>query len=273
MITSILDRRDSILLLTGLMVTSLIWLATRHVSWMVIHPSFLTGYLLALIAFSQGLLTLRKRLPGLPIGVASTWLKLHVVSGIVLLPVFWLHLGKVWPNGLFEQGLAFLFYLMALTGIMGRLLQKILPIALASSGREVTLERIPGDIIRLREAIERLLIECSEETGKRSLAVAYEQSLAWYFRRPRFIVSCLFGTARGRHWYNNQANVLERALGTKEKVYLERLSTLARQKHLLDLHYAQQSLLRYWLFLHVPIAVAFYVGVTWHMALVHIYAQ
>ncbi|MGH1482665.1 MAG: hypothetical protein ACRBM6_28795 [Geminicoccales bacterium] len=268
-----LDRRDKVLLISGLLVASLIWVATQQISWMVIHPAFLSGYLLAVIAATQGLFTLRKRLPGLPIGAASTWLKLHVVGGLVLLPVFWLHLGKVWPNGLFEQGLACLFYLMILTGILGRLLQKALPIALATSGGEVNFERIPGDIIRLRHAVEQLLIDCAAETGKRSLALAYEQSLGWYFRRPRFLFSCFFGMARGRHWYNNQARVLERTLGADEQGYLEKMSALASKKHLLDLHYAQQGLLRYWLFLHTPIAVAFYVGVIWHIMLVHLYAQ
>jgi len=273
MITSIIDRRDATLLLGGAAVFGLIWLATHQISWMVIHPSFLSGYLLALIAFSLGFLVLRKRLPGLPVGKVSTWLKLHVVSGAVLLPAFWLHLGAVWPNGLFEQGLAALFYALIITGIIGRLLQKVIPILLTSYGHEAALERIPRDMIRLRERVEKLLIDCSAETGKRSLATAYEQSLAWYFRQPRFVLASAFGAPRGRHWFTNQAKALQRSLDRKELDYLERMKALAGHKHLLDLHYAQQNLLRYWLFLHIPLAVAFYVAVLWHIALVHVYAQ
>lgn len=267
------DRRDQVLLISGLAATALIWLSAREIGWRVIHPSFLSGYLLAFIVAAQGFLSLRKRLPGLPIGAASTWLKLHVVGGVVLLPVAWLHVETLWPTGLFEQGLALLFYLLTLSGILGRLLQKALPMSLASSGGEVIFERIPGEIIRLRQAAERQLIEYAEKTGKGSLTAAYEETLAWYFRRPRFMLSYLLGMARGRHWFNNQARVIAGVLGADEKPYLDRLSALALRKHLLDLHYAQQSLLRSWLFLHVPVAVAFYTGVVWHVLLVHIYAQ
>ncbi len=273
MIASAPDRRDMALLLGGITALGLIWLATRQISWMVIHPSFLSGYLLALIAISLSFLALRKRLPGLPIGKASTWLKLHVVSGSVLLPVFWLHLGTFWPTGLFEQGLTTLFYALIITGVVGRLLQKVIPILLTSSGYETILERIPRDIIRLRERVEKLLIDCSAETGKRSLATAYEQSFAWYFRQPRFVLASALGVPRGRHWFTNQAKALERSLDKKELDYLERMKALALRKQLLDLHYAKQSLLRYWLFLHVPLAVAFYVAALWHIALVHVYAQ
>ena len=84
----------------------------------------------------MALLPLRRRLPGLPIGLMSTWLRVHVVIGVVLLPVFWLHIGRLWPNGLFEQLLAAAFYVVVLSGLSGRLLQKILPTNLTSAGGE-----------------------------------------------------------------------------------------------------------------------------------------
>ncbi len=268
-----LERRDWILLGGGLAVTAAIWLALGQTNWMIIHPAVLTGYTLAAIALSLGLYGVRKRLPGLPIGKASTWLKLHVASGLVLLFAFWLHLGTFWPSGLFEQILALSFYIAIVSGLLGRVIQKTLPLAIASIGDQVILERIPRDIIGLRERVETCLIDCATETGELSLTVAYEETLAWYFRQPRFTWSTLVGMSRGRHWFRNQATILERTLSAKQLPYLEQIKALAARKHVLDRHYALQHMLKAWLFLHIPSATVFAIAAIWHIALVHIYAQ
>ena len=239
----------------------------------MMHHAFLSGYTLILLLFGVALLPLRRRLPGLPIGLMSTWLRVHVVIGVILLPVFWLHIGRFWPNGLFEQLLAAAFYLVALSGLSGRLLQKILPTNLTSAGGEVTRERIPREIINLRLEVERIIVDCAEETGKRSLATAYEQTLAWYFRRPRFILPHVIGASTARYWFAHHANRLSRTLDQVERGYLDQIHALAERKHGLDLHYALQNLLRIWLFVHVPSAIALYVFIAWHVALVHVYAQ
>ena len=257
----------------GLLTLAAIFLARQHIDWRIIHHDFLTGYILAFLAFTMLFLSWRRSFPALPIGLMSTWLKLHVGTGLLLMPVFWLHIGQAWPNGVFEQILAALFYIALLSGVAGRLLQKILPINLTTTGGEVTRERIPREIIGLRLEVERLLVDCAEETGKRSLAMAYEQTLAWYFRKPRFMLAHAIGAAAGRHWFDHHATRLALSLDPTERGYLDHIRELAKQKHSLDHHYALQSMLRRWLFVHVPAAIAFYLFVIWHMALVHVYAQ
>ncbi len=259
--------------MTGVLILAAVFLTAKQADWRIINHAILTGYMLALLAFSMTLLSFRKRLPALPAGLMSTWLRLHVVIGAVLLPAFWLHIGHVWPNGLFEQILAGVFYVVAISGLAGRLMQKVLPISLAAAGGEVTRERIPREIIGVRIEVERLLIECTEKTGKRSLALAYEQTLNWYFRRPRFKLAHIIGVSKARHWFDHHAMRLGRTLDEVERGYLDQIEILAERKRVLDLHYALQGLLRRWLFLHVPAAVAFYVFATWHIALVHVYAQ
>lgn len=265
--------RDRIIPMAGVLTLAVIFLLTQKIDWRIIDHAFLSGYLLALSALAMVFMRIRRQLPGMPLGLMSTWLKVHVMIGALMLPLFWLHLGKAWPNGLFEQILAGIFYTVIISGLAGRLLQKILPAGLTAAGYEVTRERIPREIIGLRLEAERLLVECTEKTGKRSLALAYEQTFAWYFRRPRFALSYIFGASAARHWFEHHAARLGLALDSVERSYLDQIRTLAERKHLLDLHYALQSVLRYWQFLHVPIAIAFYVFATWHVALVHVYAQ
>lgn len=257
----------------GIVTLAAVLLTARQVDWRIVDHSILTGYMLAVLALSMMLLPLRKRFPALPAGLVSTWLRLHVVIGAVLLPAFWLHIGNIWPNGLFEQILAAAFYIVIASGFAGRLMQKILPTNLATAGGEVTRERIPREIIGIRLEAERLLVDCAEETGKRSLVLAYEQTLSWYFRRPRFMLAHMIGASTARHWFDHHAARLGRTLDSVERGYLDQIRTLAERKRILDLHYALQSLLRRWLFVHIPTAIALYIFAIWHIALVHVYAR
>ena len=273
MVTPKWRSRERMLPMFVVLMLAAILLTAEQVDWRIVDHSSLTGYMLALLALSMMLLSLRKQLPALPFGLMSTWLRLHVVIGAVLLPAFWLHIGGVWPTGLFEQILAGIFYIVVALGFAGRLMQKILPTNLATAGGEVTRERIPREIIGIRLEAERLLVDCTEETGKRSLTLAYEQTLSWYFRRPRFMFAHMIGASTARHWFDHHAARLGRTLDGVERGYLDQIRTLAERKRVLDLHYALQSLLRRWLFVHVPTAIALYVFAIWHIALVHVYAQ
>ena len=261
------------MLMIGVLLLAAIFLAAEQIDWRMIDHAALTGYMLALLTLSMTFLSFRKKFPALPAGLMSSWLRLHVVIGAILLPAFWLHLGKVWPNGLFEQILAGVFYVAVFSGIAGRLMQKILPTNLATAGGEVTRERIPREIIGIRLEVEQCLIACTEETGKRSLTLAYEQTLSWYFRRPRFMIAHIIGASTPRHWFDHNAARLGRTLDSVERGYLDQIRLLAERKRVLDLHYALQGLLRRWLFLHVPAACACYVFAIWHIALVHVYAR
>ena len=273
MVTPAWRSRDGIVATAGILVLAGIFLTADHVDWRIVDPAFLTGYMLAALLVSMLLLSWRKQLPGLPVGQVSTWLKLHVTAGVMLPLVFWLHIGKAWPNGVFEQLLAGQFYGVVLSGILGRALQKILPNSLTAAGGEVTRERIPREIIAIRLGVERLLAECAAETGKRSLALAYDQTLAWYFRKPRFLPAHIVGASTARHWFEHHAGRLSLALDDAERGFLDRIRALAERKHVLDLHYALQSVLRRWLFVHLPAAIALCVFAIWHIALVHVYAQ
>lgn len=273
MVTPRWRSRDYMIPMIGVLTLAAVFLAAEQIDWRIIDHAVLTGYMLALLALSMMFLSFRKQFPALPAGLMSTWLRLHVVIGAVLLPAFWLHIGNIWPNGLFEQILTGVFYMVVVSGMAGRLMQKILPNNLTTAGGEVTRERIPREIINVRLEVERLLVDCAEEAGKRSLALAYEQTLSWYFRRPRFLLAHVIGASTARHWFDHHAARLSRALDGVERGYFDQIQILAERKRVLDLHYALQGLLRRWLFVHVPTAVAFYVFAIWHIALVHVYAR
>src|SRR5262245_17732541 len=81
-----------------------------------VDPDFVAGYLLLALMVFLALYRGRKKLSMLPLGKASVWLTLHLVGGVLSLPLFWVHTGSLWPVGMINQTLAALFYLTCLSG-------------------------------------------------------------------------------------------------------------------------------------------------------------
>jgi hypothetical protein len=236
------------------------------------RPVLLSGWVLFALMIALAVFNWRKKLSMVPIGRASTWLALHVVGGLLAIGFFFLHTGGIWPTGAYEQVLAMLFYLTSLSGIVGFAFERTYPRRLTHADYELIYERIPAEIARLREAAEKTVLDCTTETGSDTLARHYLDTLSWYFRRPRFGLAYLVGSDRGDHWLRQEFLAVERYLNEAERKFLARLRELGFTKTRVDRHYAGQTLLKYWLIAHVPLAAAVMVVTLWHVLLVHIYA-
>ena len=112
----------------------LIWVWTLKVDSSLNYPEFVSGGALFFIIFFLCLFNIRKRVPFLPLWPAHKWFLLHTVAGFLALSLFWLHAGVMWPNGLYVQILAFLFYLTTLSGIVGLVMEKVYPNLLTRIG-------------------------------------------------------------------------------------------------------------------------------------------
>jgi hypothetical protein len=236
------------------------------------EPALLSGYLLYAIFVALALFNVRKRLSMVPLGRASLWATLHVYGGLFAIALYWLHARSVWPNGLYEQLLAVLVYLVSATGLVGYVIQNIFPNRLTQTGIEVVFERIPAEIARLREEAEDIVLECTRELQSDTLSRHYFETFAWYFARPRFILNHLFGSQHGLHWVRQQRQIVGRYLQQRELDYLDRLIELGYTKTRVDVHYVLQSAMKRWLLLHVPLSAALLALATWHLILVHVYA-
>ena len=236
------------------------------------RPEIRSGYLLFAIMLLPGLLAVRKRLSVIPLGTVHGWTRAHVVLGATLLPLFWLHIGRVWPDGIYEQILTALFYLVTAGGFIGWVIQNRIPSRLVQAGNEVIFERIPEEIIDCRRQVEGLILEYQQETGSDTLAKHYVDILSWYFFKPRFTINHLFGGNAHEHWLAGKYRIIERYLAQDEKQYLQRLAKIAQRKADLDFHYTHQGLLKLWLFFHIPLAAALIVFSVWHVLLIHLYS-
>lgn len=236
------------------------------------EPSLVTGYLLFALFVALATFNARKRLSMVPLGRARTWAVAHAFGGAFALALYWLHTRSLWPSGLYEQVLAGLFYLVTVTGVVGWFVQRAFPARLTQTGLEVIYERIPAELAHLRAEAERIVMDCTRELQSDTLARHYFESFAWYFRRPRFVLSHLFGGQHGVHWVRQQRLTVARYLNAREIEYLDALSELGYAKTRLDVHYVLQSAMKKWLLLHVPLSAGLLALAAWHLILVHVYA-
>ena len=179
--------------------------------------------------------------------------------------------GTVWPGGSAERLLAVLFYLVSLSGLIGYGLQRLIPRRLSQSGVEVIYERVPAELADIRARVEALVSDATEQHGSATLARHYVESLGWFFRRPRFFLDHLSGGRRGLAWVARESAAVARYLDQSETACLDEITALARLKDRVNFHWSLQSLLRYWLFVHIPLAAAAIVLALWHVLLVHLY--
>ena len=236
------------------------------------RPELSTGYLLLTVMVLPSLFGIRKRLSMIPMGSMAFWTRLHVAIGITLVPLYWLHVGQLWPSGYYEQALALLFYLVTFSGIAGWIIQKQLPRRLTQAGDEIQFERITAAVIQCREQVEQLLKDYQLATGSDTLAQHYVETLSWYFFKPRFLLNHLVGGAYHEYWWRAKTRAIERYLGDNEKPFLADLLKLAERKANIDLHYTLQGVLKLWLFIHIPAVSSLVLVILWHVALVHIYS-
>lgn len=226
------------------------------------------GVLVALVLFNG-----RKRLPFLPLASASWWFYFHITGGFLVVFLFWLHTDIIWPNSLYNQALVFMFYSVSITGIIGLFIEKTYPKSLTQSGVEYIYERIPERIAEIRAEAESVIEECTEKTGSDTLAKHYleQNSLYWFFIRPRFFFNHIFRGRAAKHWIKNQCSLLNRYLNDDELAYSKKIFDLANTKRIMDFHYSMQRVLKGWLLVHVPLSTGLMVLALWHFIVVQVY--
>jgi len=234
-------------------------------------PSIVTGWFLFSVLVALALFNIRKKLSLLPLANSSIWLNIHLPVGFLALGIFWLHTGSYWPMGVYEQILAALFYMTVLTGILGMVIQKSFPRRLTQSGNEYVFERIPMEIVEIQKKTKEILLTCTRETRRDTLATQFLEHLDWYFHRPRFFLNHVLGGQKGEVWVRQQFSNMELALNPQERTYLQKIFALANTKRSIDIHFALQTVLKSWMLFHLPLAVALMTLALWHLLVVYVY--
>ncbi|PPR65067.1 MAG: hypothetical protein CFH10_00039 [Alphaproteobacteria bacterium MarineAlpha4_Bin2] len=235
----------------------------------IISGWVLFGFLLLLVA-----LNLRKKLIAFNIGAVRHWVAFHIVGGLISVIIFLVHTkGVIFPLGLYEQIIAFLFWIVSITGVIGTLIINVYPRRLTDAGGEISFDTIPSELVALRVEAETCVIDCVNSSGEATLSEHYSETLDWFFRRPRFYFNHLLGGDRSSAWVNRHVEEVRRYLNDKEQEFLNQILHLATEKSILDRQFSCQDLMRKWLLLHVPLSVALIATSGWHIIMIHMYSQ
>ena len=237
------------------------------------RTTFLSGWLLFGLVLALVLYSLRKRLPFLPKGTSIDWLRFHVSAGLLAVVLFGLHIGLRIPNGPLEVTLALLYAAAVVSGLVGLLLSRVMPRRLAARGEEVIFEHIPDMRKRLRENIEDLVARAPSGEPSRLLTDFHERRLASFLDGPRNYWGHLFASTRSCQALLTDFAVLERRLGERERESTEELRTLIRDKDDLDCQESLQGTLKYWLFIHIPLAYSLLILSLVHAIIVSAYTS
>lgn len=220
------------------------------------RPEVLSGWMLLTLLAVLVVFAARKRLPGLPLGQASNWLRVHTVVGLIAAAGFGVHAGMALPAGWFNAGLWLLFLVVAASGVVGLVVSRTTPRRLARHGERVLFERIPGLRRKLAEEVEELSMRSVHETASATLASYYTQRLAPFLAGPRNLVAHLFDSNRPWLRLRDEMRHLSRYLDDRGRELLAEIEELVAAKDGLDHQYALNLLLRGWKFLHGPMTWA-----------------
>ena len=232
---------------------------------------FFTGWVLLAGILGLIALNLRKKLPILPVGSVAAWVQLHIYLGLFGIVAYWVHTGTLVPNGFIETLLGALFLLVSASGILGLMLSRVLPQRLTRQGEIVLYERIPGFAVQLLREVEKLVMQAASEHNSTAIPEFYRSRLRCFFLKPRNFWAHVLQSNVPLHRLDRQMAAVDRYLDAGEKEILEGIAQRVEAKNGLDYQYAAQSLLKRWLFVHIPLTYAMLLLAVAHIVLVYAY--
>jgi hypothetical protein len=218
--------------------------------------SFSSGYLLLGALLLLAAYNVRKKLPSLPLGSATTWLQWHIYVGFGTVAVSAMHAGFSWPTGILDSTLAGVYILTVASGLVGLYLTRTIPRQLARVGDEVIYERIPILRRQVHQQARAVVLGAISASGATTLADFYATRMYDFFGRPRGLLYLLRPTTARRRALMRKMHDLRRYLAEQEQAACERLFSLLRRKDDLDFHEARQRVLKLWLFMHIGLTYA-----------------
>lgn len=232
------------------------------------HASYYSGGTLLACVVLLILIAVRKRLVMLPLGSVSTWVQIHVYTGLFSLAAYALHVPRLVADGVFEGGLSLLFLGVSLSGLYGWFVSRTAPRKLTAVPGDYRLERVGWDRQRIRDAAAAISKGLDESLASSVLIDFYRNSLQPYFsaRPPLAYLAVPNGVRRRR--LLSDLNELDRYLSEETRSLSGQLAALVRTRDELDFHFAIQLRLRLWVVVHSMLSIALLVWSFAHVLLV-----
>ena len=255
-----------------LALAAILLLAKAIGSTALLRTELATGWLLATLVVGLALYNLRKKFPFLPLGSSANWLQIHIYMGLFSGILFLVHLQWQLPSGIFEIVLALLFSVVFVSGLLGLIISRVFARRLSTFPGEYLYRRISPMRHRILGQVERLVVQCMETTESTGVPEFYTRRLEPFFQKSRNFWHHLVLSNRPASLLLSELKSLERYLNETERDVVRQIGNLVKQKNDLDFHFAHQAILRYWLFIHVPLTYALLCFVAIHVVLVYAFS-
>ncbi|WP_153555194.1 hypothetical protein [Roseimaritima sediminicola] len=245
------------------------WVVTQRLG----HAAVMTGWTTLACVLLLTLIGLRRRIPVLPLWTMSTWVQIHIYTGLFATAAYALHVPTLLASGTFEGGLAILFLAVAGSGVYGLYVSRSAPKRLTAVAGEYRFEQIGWHRSRIAQLADQLVTDQLGAAGGGPEAAAvlsqfYTQTLQPFFlSRPGLVYVAVPSGGRRRRILA-QLNELDRYLEAGTRDAAGRFAALVRMRDDLDYHFALQLRLRGWLVLHSLLSIALLVWATVHVLLV-----
>jgi hypothetical protein len=211
----------------------------------------LFGTLAAILFFNAGLYPLRRRWRARPLATVQQWLQLHIYGSVLALLFVLIHVGFRLPAGLFGWALFILTVWACLTGIIGVLLQKWVPVMISRNLKvEAIFERIPELMTRLAAEADAAVAGAGE-----ALTRTYLDDIKPLMAGPQPRWGYLFDIRQARVRQVEPLTRIEAFVEGADRDKLRDLSIVVNEKLDLDVHLSLQRALRAWLVTHIPAAI------------------
>lgn len=197
-------------------------------------------------------------------------MQFHIYIGLLAAIVFLLHVGWEMPQGLLKRALYLLFLAEVLSGLLGLMITRMLPPCLARNGSVLYPEIISKQQIIFSE-IESLVEQSLNQTQSTTIADFFQQRLLGFLLKPRYFWHHIIQSKKTIHKLQNDIANLQRYLNDDEQQIINQIENLVIEKDRLDYQYAGQTLLKRWLFVHIPLSYGLLLFVLLHLALVYAY--
>ena len=223
------------------------------------------GTIASLLMVGAALLGIRRRTMNLAakksLGKSQGWLQFHLYGGTLSFLLVLMHSGFHIPTGMMNWWLWFLSMWVTLSGLIGVLIQKIVPRMLSSAlSIEVLYDRIPELVGQIKESAEKLVETCTEP-----IKDFYRKNVAAALVLPQSRAIYYVDITGGIQSRIRQFEYLRRVLSVDEKEKLDKLESMYKIKLEIDAHYTLQKALRWWLYSHVPISLVLLVLIVFHL--------
>lgn len=264
-------RRRTIGVTIVVIATILLAVGTAAMQTALRRPGVVLGWILFVLVVSLAAYRLRKQIPVLPVGSSASWLQFHIYAGLLTLPVFLLHTGMRMPHGMIEAPLGVVFLCVFLSGVTGLILTRHIPPRLRNRGEEVVFERIPAYVRQLREEAEACVLGTGDAPPSDVVGELFVDQLQSFFQRPRNLFRHILHSRKPRADLIRALEDARRFLTAGEQSAIDQLIALVIRKDDLDYQYAMQSILKSWLFVHVPLTWALLVLAAFHILVARAY--